>query len=232
MKIKRNQSFCLFAYGKEKNKYQIRLRVTFCGERLDLATGCQLSSKSAWDHDSESVKSGYTGPKGETALTINNELRNIKDQMDTVFKYFEVNEILPTRLDVATKYKERIVGVAKNKTVQGAGNHLEKTKNLSLFEVYDLFTHECGEKNAWTKATYEKMAAMRVDLQNFKKDLKFSDLTENTLTSFISYLRDNKRLRTPRKAKGDREDYDLEDITGLKNSTIEKKLGYFRWFMN
>ena len=27
-------------------------------------------------------------------------------------------------------------------------------------------------------------------------------------------------------------DYDQEDLVGLKNSTIEKKLGYLRWFLN
>lgn len=46
---------------------------------------------------------------------------------------------------------------------------------------------------------------------------------------FVAYLRDSKKLRTPRKAKGDRDDYE-EDVVGLKNSTIEKKLGYLKWF--
>ena len=31
---------------------------------------------------------------------------------------------------------------------------------------------------------------------------------------------------------GEREDYDKDDIIGLKNSSIEKKLGYLRWFLN
>ena len=44
MNIKRNSSFRLFAYGKDQDKYQIRLRVTFNGQRIDFSTGCQLSS--------------------------------------------------------------------------------------------------------------------------------------------------------------------------------------------
>ena len=35
-------AFRLFAYGKDKNRYQIRFRVTFNSQRLDLKTGCQL----------------------------------------------------------------------------------------------------------------------------------------------------------------------------------------------
>lgn len=76
------------------------------------------------------------------------------------------------------------------------------------------------------------MEALRVDLNAFKKAIKFEDLTESWFTAFVVYLRDNKKLRTPRKKKGERKEYDHEDVTGLRNSTIEKKLGYFRWFLN
>ena len=49
MKIKRNAAFKLFAYGKNKDKYQIRLRVTFNSQRIDLGTGCQIALIDAWD---------------------------------------------------------------------------------------------------------------------------------------------------------------------------------------
>ncbi|MBP5764636.1 MAG: hypothetical protein J6W47_05955 [Bacteroidales bacterium] len=42
MNIKRNVAFRLFAYGKDKNRYQIVFRVTFNSQHLDLKTGCQL----------------------------------------------------------------------------------------------------------------------------------------------------------------------------------------------
>lgn len=37
--IKRNAAFRLFAYGKDISRYQIRFRVTFNAQRLDLKTG-------------------------------------------------------------------------------------------------------------------------------------------------------------------------------------------------
>jgi len=40
-----------------------------------------------------------TGPKGVTGLSINNILRTQRDQMETAFKYFEANEIFPTRAE-------------------------------------------------------------------------------------------------------------------------------------
>ena len=232
MKIKRNAAFRLFAYGKDKDKYQIRFRVTFNCQRIDLATGCQVSSPKWWNEENELVKSGYAGPKGESDLTINNELRNIKDQMDMVFKFYEINDKIPTPSEVTAKFKERISGVMPKRPEPEKKKREEKPKSKDFWECFSQFLTEAGEKNAWTPATLEKMEALRVDLKAFKKTIKFEDLTESWFTAFVVYLRDNKKLRTPRKKKGEREDYDHEDVTGLRNSTIEKKLGYFRWFLN
>ena len=231
MKIKRNAAFRLFAYGKDKNRYQIRFRVTFNSQRLDLKTGCQLVDAKAWDDEAQLVKSGYKGPKGETALAINNELRNIKDQMDSTFKFFEAIDQIPTPSQLQKKYEDRLNGSVPQKPAPEPKKE-RKPKEPDFFKTYDMFLKECGEKNAWTEATFEKMEAMRVDLTTFKKNIKFSDLTEATLTEFVAYMRDSKKLRTPRKKKGERKDYDQEDLVGLKNSTIEKKLGYLRWFLN
>ena len=232
MKIKRKAAFRLFAYGKDKDKYQIRFRVTFNCQRIDLATGSQVSSPKWWDEENELVKSGYAGPKGESDLTINNELRNIKDQMDMVFKFYEINDKIPTPSEITAKYKERISGVMPKRPEPEKKKLEETPKNKDFWECFSQFLTEVGEKNAWTPATLEKMEALRVDLKAFKKTIKFEDLTESWFTAFVVYLRDNKKLRTPRKKKGEREDYDHEDVTGLRNSTIEKKLGYFRWFLN
>ena len=231
MKIKRNVAFKLRAYGKNNDLFQIRLRTTFNGQRLDLKTGCQINNKSAWDDEAQLVKSGYKGPKGETALAINNELRNIKDQMDSTFKFFEAIDQIPTPSQLQKKYEDRLNGSVPQKPAPEPKKE-RKPKEHDFFKVYDMFLKECGEKNAWTEATFEKMEAMRQDLLTFKKNIKFSDLTEATLTEFVAYMRDSKVLKTPRKKKGDREDYDQDDLVGLKNSTIEKKLGYLRWFLN
>ena len=161
------------------------------------------------------------GPKGETTISINNALRNCREQMVTAFRYFEANDINPTKKQVADKYQERMHGTIPKKPNQEPKKE-RKPKASDFFEVYDKFVKESGEKNAWTTATYAKMETMRRDLKAFKKNLKFSDLTDSTLAEFVAYLRDVKRLRTPRKKKGDREEYDHDDIIGLKNSSIEK----------
>ncbi len=231
MNIRHKCSFKLFTYGKNKDKHQIRLRVTFNSQRIDLSTGCQIYDRKYWDDKYESVLDGYEGHKGENAISINTELRNIKTQMETAFKYFEANDIIPTPSQLVEKYEERLNGTVPRKPEPEPKKKETKPKEPDLFNVFDEFVFECGEKNAWTKATFQKMAALRRDLSTFKKKLKFSDLTEKTLTEFVVYLRDEKKLNTPRKPKGDRKDYDADDLVGIKNSTIDKKLGYLKWFL-
>ena len=206
------------------------MRVTFNGQQLDFATGSILADKEAWDVQTETVLDGYVGPKGVTGVEINNSLRNVRSQMITSFKYFEANDVYPTAEQLSEKFKERMTGVVPKKPEPKKKAEV-KPKEPDFFAIFNEFMSECGEKNAWTEATFEKMNAMKADLRAFKKGLKFSDLTEKTLTDFVVYLRDSKKLKTPRKAKGDRKEYDEEDIVGIKNSTIEKKLGYLKWFL-
>ena len=108
MNIRHKCSFKLFTYGKNKDKHQIRLRVTFNSQRIDLSTGCQIYDLKYWDDKYESVLDGYNGPKGESTLSINTELHNIKNQMETAFKYFEANDIIPTPSQLVEKYEERL----------------------------------------------------------------------------------------------------------------------------
>ena len=231
MVLKYRISFRLRPCGHDKVTYQIQMDTTFNSLRWRSSPGCQISSQDAWDEKEQLVKPGYVGPKGETARSINNTLRNCREQMETTIKYFEALDINPTVKQVSEKYLERMRGVTP-KRPDPEPKKEKKPKEISFWDCFDQFCLECGEKNAWTPATHEKMDALKVDLQAFKKNLSFSGLTESTLTAFVVYLRDNKKLHSPRKKKGDREEYDAEDITGLKNSTIDKKLGYLRWFLN
>ena len=229
MVLKYRISFKPRPYGTERVAYQIQMHTTFNAQRWRVSTGCQLSELDVWDEENQVVKPGYVGPKGETTVSINNALRICREQLEMTFKYYEVNDINPSTSQIAEKYQERLHGVTppKPKTKPEKVNNAKNT----FWECFDLFCTECGEKNAWTPATHGKMNSLKVDLYTFNPNLTFTFLTESTLTAFVVFLREKKTLRTPRKKKGDREEYDREDITGLKNTTIEKKLGYLRWFL-
>ena len=48
----------------------------------------------------------------------------------------------------------------------------EDTK-ISFWEIFDEFVKECGNQNNWTESTYEKFAAVKNHLKEFKEDVTF-----------------------------------------------------------
>ncbi len=88
------------------------------------------------------------------------------------------------------------------------GRHSENVGNL--FPAFDRFVTERGTTNNWAPGTYKKFRNLRDDLVDFKPSLSFEDLNEDTLVALVRYWRDEKDLR---------------------NSTIDKKLSFLRWFL-
>ena len=232
MEIKRKISFKIRAIGKNRDIYQIRMRVSYNSHRIDFKTGCSLVDKSFWDDLEGRARDGYKGPRGETTLSINNELRNYRDQMETTFRFFDAMDKIPTPSQLQKKYEERLSGITPRRP-EPETPKVQKPKGPDMFVVFDEFTRKCGEKNAWTIATFEKMSALRADLQNFGPKVKLSELNEDTLTRFVGYLRDEKVIY-PARNKKDKEEDEKEKKPvriGLNNTTIRKKLEYLTWFL-
>lgn len=230
MSAKYKVSFKLRPSGEKNIVYLIQLHVSYWGDRTKISTGCQINTADAWDNALEEVRSGYEGPNGETTASINKTIHTYKESIKWAFNFFEVNDVVPTMSQVVDKFKERLLGDAVHQPKREK-KEPKKPKAPSLFDVFDMFTAEGGEKNAWTVATKEKMAALKEDLTTFNATLKFADLDDGGLTAFVRYLREDKVLKTPRKKKKDRSEDDTDATIGLKNSTIDKKLGYLRWFL-
>ena len=232
MEIKRKISFKIRAIGKNRDIYQIRMRVSYNSHRIDFKTGCSLVDKSFWNDLEGRARDGYKGPRGETTLSINNELRNYRDQMETTFRFFDAMDKIPTPSQLQKKYEERLSGITPRRP-EPETPKVQKPKGPDMFVVFDEFTRKCGEKNAWTIATFEKMSALRADLQNFGPKVKLSELNEDTLTRFVGYLRDEKVIY-PARNKKDKEEDEKEKKPvriGLNNTTIRKKLEYLTWFL-
>ena len=220
-------------YGKHLEKSQIRMRVTYCSMRLDYVLGHNLSSPEDWDEEEQLVKPNVVGLKGTKASAINGDIRKCRDAMEDCFKYFEVNEKIPSTDELLSKFKEKMGDAAPAEVKKKAAVAKEKKPKVpGIFEVMEIFVTESGKRNAWTKASYDKFSSLKNDLIAFKKNLKFDDLDEKGLTDFVCYLRDKKELRTPRSKKVEGKTRDKDDEVGLLNSSIEKKLRFLHWFLN
>ena len=146
-----------------------------------------------------------------------------------VFQYYEVNDKIPTPSEVQAAFKERMAGILPKRPEPEKKKREQKPKEPDMFVVFDEFTQKCGEKNAWTIATFEKMSALKADLQNFGLKVKLSELNEDALTRFVGYLRDEKKVFPAKKREKDEEEKAVQ--VGLSNTTIKKKIEYLTWFL-
>ena len=85
-----------------------------------------------------------------------------------------------------------------------------KSTPNAFYKAFDEFVRDCGRQNDWTDSTYEKFAAVKNHLMNFRDGLTFDFFDEKGLNDYVTYLRDVKEMR---------------------NSTIGKQLSFLKWFL-
>ena len=203
MNIKRNIIFAL--ESRKKNgvsiveNVPIRMRVIYASQRIEFTTGYRIDV-AKWDTDKQRVKNGCTNKLKQSASEINADLLKYYTEIQNVFKEFEVQETMPTTQQLKDAFNLRM----KNEEMPQ-----EETK-ISFWEVFDEFVKECGNQNNWTESTYEKFAAVKNHLKEFKEDVTFEYFDEFGLNEYVNFLRDKKDMR---------------------NSTIGKQMGFLKWFL-
>lgn len=85
-------------------------------------------------------------------------------------------------------------------------NEMERT----LLMIFDEFVCECGKQNDWTDSTYEKFTSVKNHIIEFNSKPTFNNFNERGLNDYVDFLRNKKDMR---------------------NSTIEKQLGFIKWFL-
>ena len=203
--IKRNVSFspdCKTRNGQLMTaNAPIRMRVTFNSQRIDFSTGYKIDQEK-WDKESQRVRKNCCNKLLQSATEINSYLMKLETAIQDVFKMFEYQEVMPTREQVKLAFNEKI----KRKET---GNTAKNVDSQHFWNVYDEFVDNCGKANNWTHSTYEKFAAFRKHLERFDKDMTFTKFNEEGIVGFTESLRKE----------------------GLRNSTLQKQMGFLRWFL-
>ncbi|WP_101572422.1 site-specific integrase [Alistipes sp. cv1] len=204
MNIKRNIIFAL--ENRKKNgvpiieNVPIRMRVIYASQRIEFTTGYRIDV-AKWDADKQRVKNGCTNKLKQSASEINADLLKYYTEIQNVFKEFEVRETMPTTQQLKDAFNLRM------KDTHG---EQQEDVRISFWEVFDEFVKECGNQNDWTKSTYEKFAAVKAHIKEFKEDVAFEYFDEFGLNEYVNFLRDEKDMR---------------------NSTIGKQIGFLKWFL-
>ena len=206
MNIKQNIIFTLESRKKDGvlivENVPIRMRVNFASKRIEFTTGYRIDA-AKWDSDKQRVRNGCTNKLKQSASEINASLLGYYTEVQEIFKKFEVEEIMPTPEQIKEAFN------ALHKPIEEEVKPRKSTPN-AFYKVFDDFVRDCGRQNDWTDSTYEKFAAVKNHLMNFRDGLTFDFFDEKGLNDYVTYLRDVKEMR---------------------NSTIGKQLSFLKWFL-
>ena len=207
MNIKRNIIFTLESRKKDgvliTENVPIRMRVNFTSKRIEFTTGYRIDS-AKWDADKQRVKNGCSNKLKQSASEINASLLEYYTEIQSIFKKFEVEDVMPTPEQIKEAFN------ALHKPVSEEPKSKKEALPCDFFQVFDDFVEDCGRQNNWTDSTFEKFAAVKNHLTNFREGLTFEFFDERGLNDYVGYLRDVKEMR---------------------NTTIGKQLSFLKWFL-
>lgn len=207
MNIKRNIIFTLESRKKDgvliTENVPIRMRVNFASKRIEFTTGYRIDA-AKWDADKQRVKNGCSNKLKQSASEINASLLEYYTEIQSIFKRFEVEDVMPTPEQIKEAFN------ALRKPVSEEPKPKKEALPCDFFQVFDDFVEDCGRQNNWTDSTFEKFAAVKNHLTNFREGLTFEFLDERGLNDYVGYLRDVKEMR---------------------NTTIGKQLSFLKWFL-
>ena len=205
--IKRNIIFTLESRKKDGvlivENVPIRMCVNFASKRIEFTTGYRIDA-AKWDADRQRVKNGCSNKLKQSASEINASLLEYYTEIQSIFKRFEVEDVMPTPEQIKEAFN------ALHKPVSEEPKPKKEALPCDFFQVFDDFVEDCGRQNDWTDSTYEKFAAVKNHLMNFRDGLTFDFFDEKGLNDYVTYLRDVKEMR---------------------NSTIGKQLSFLKWFL-
>ena len=209
MNIKRNIIFALESRKKDGvpivENVPIRMRVNFTSQRIEFTTGYRIDV-AKWDGDKQRVKNGCTNKLKQSASEINAALLGYYTELQEIFKRFEVAEIVPSPAEVKEAFNNRY---EQNEKTELASADMSNVPS-NFYEAFDDFVRVCGRQNDWTHSTFEKFAAVKNHLKNFRSELSFDFFDEEGLTEYVQYLR---------------------EVREMRNSTIGKQLSFLKWFL-
>ena len=177
------------------------MRVNFASKRIEFTTGYRIDAEK-WDTDKQRVRNGCTNKLKQSASEINASLLGYYTEVQEIFKKFEVEEIMPTPEQIKEAFN------ALHKPIEEVKQR--KSTPNAFYKAFDEFVRDCGRQNDWTDSTYEKFAAVKNHLMNFRTELTFDFFDEKGLNDYVTYLR---------------------DVREMRNSTIGKQLSFLKWFL-
>lgn len=195
--------------GTEEARVRMRVKWNGCRSIVAVNVGYRVNVY-RWDPEAQRcVPRSFHGSRRTPASVINAEIDRYEEKAREALKTCSQD---PSEAEYRKALTEALGGA--------------ETKP-GVFLAFAQFVSERGERNRWTDSTYTKMMTVRRHLLDFNPDLQWEDFDEDGLYRYIAYLRT--RVRVKRKKLEDSEE--VEELSGLCDSTVEKQVGFLKWFL-
>ena len=184
---------------------QIRLRVTYCGNRMDLYTGLLIEPEKWIDtvvvggkkEVVQQVKKNCKSSQGYSATQINNALDERVKFVEKLFDDYGEAEHVPTPEELRDRFNAKFApGIVKKET---------------FFTIFDLFMIRQGKDASWQDNTYQKFRTVKKHLENYDPELTFQKLDAEGLIKYRDFLWEKE---------------------GLNNASTNKQLDFVHQFLS
>lgn len=162
--------------------HQIRIRVSWNGQRTDFYTGISVPAE-MWNASKERCISNKRNQNGICSSEINTSLQELEIKLQNIFTRFELEGKVPSISEVKTEYEKSI--------------NVNQQQNKSFESVLDRFILEQSKLNSWALGTAKSFNALRSRINHYKRnpDIKEID-TKEFLTGFTIFLHSEKYQNT------------------------------------
>ncbi|MDY5301971.1 MAG: site-specific integrase [Candidatus Cryptobacteroides sp.] len=149
------------------------IRVSYLGKRVELYTGI-TALPSQWNEKKERIKQGCT-VEGYQYNILNKKLTEQEEFVENYFNESELRSSITSLSDLKDRF-----------------NHRYKTSEEKLsdefFFLFGKFREEMAEVKGWQKDMKDVYERLENKVKDFKADIKFADLSTETMDKFKVYL--------------------------------------------
>ncbi len=149
------------------------IRVSYGGKRTDLYTGITVRP-SQWNEKKERVKQGCT-VDGYQYNVLNAKLNEQEQYVEDYFNNSELRSATTSLTDLRERFRHKF-------------KMSEEALSDEFFFQYDKFLKETAGECGWSANREEQMKRLREKVKEFKPDIKFADLSTETMDSFKVFL--------------------------------------------
>lgn len=151
----------------------IQVTISLKGVRLQTSVGHSIPA-SKWLAESERVRKGCTNAKGCSYSKINSDLVEIES---SVLRLESSDKELTKDL-----LKSTVNSALKRKIIIA-----EEGKPVNPYLVFDEFVAQEGTEKQWAENTKRKWVTFKSHLTKYRKNFKFTDVTEAFLSGFVQF---------------------------------------------